>query len=473
MEISVLTSLKELTVDIEMLKGKKIQKGERKLAQERKMKLSAYLIGTGMHVASWRHPKSRPNASIDPSAFMELAQIAEKGKFDIAFIADSLAINKESHPQILNRFDPVVIITAMATATKKIGIVETASTTYNEPFTLARQFASVDHVSAGRAGWNMVTTSDATGETAYNFNLEKHWEHDYRYRRAEEFIDVVKGLWNSWEDDAFLYDKESGQFFDPAKVHELYFKGEFFSVKGPLNIARSKQGQPVIVQAGSSVPGQCLAARTAEVVFAHRDNFEEAKKFYKTLKARLPEYGRSEEELLILHGISPIIGETKEIAFQKFHELQKLIEPYEALKFVSGYMGNVDFSKYPLNTPAKEVKFPPVNSIQSQFYEMKKIIDEEDLTVGDLYGRFFGPARKDGFIGTPEQVADEMEKWFTEKAADGFMIQFPLLPYDLEDFVQLVVPILQKRGLFRLEYEGSTLRENLGLTKPANQFTKI
>lgn len=443
------------------------------MGKERKMKLSAYLIGTGMHVASWRHPKSKPNASIDPSAFIKFAQIAEKGKFDIAFIADSLAINKESHPQILNRFDPVVIITAMAAATEKIGIVGTASTTYNEPYILARQFASVDHISGGRAGWNMVTTSDATGETALNFSLEKHWEHDQRYRRAEEFIEVVKGLWDSWEDDAFLYDKESGQFFEPTKLHELHFKGEFFSVKGPLNIARSKQGQPVVVQAGSSEPGQRLEARTAEVVFAHRDDIGEAKRFYKELKSRLPEYGRDEDELLILHGISPIIGETEEIAFQKFNELQKLIEPYESLKFVSGYMGNVDFSKYPLNTPAKEVQFPRVNSIQSQFFEMKKIIDEEDLTVGELYTRFFGAARKDGFIGTPEQVADEMEKWFTEKAADGFMIQFPLLPYDLEVFVNLVVPILQKRALFRLEYDGNTLRENLGLKKPVNQFTKI
>ncbi len=441
------------------------------MAKKRQMKLSAYLIGTGMHVASWRHPKSKPNASIDPAAFIQYAQIAEKGKFDIAFIADSLAINKESHPQILNRFDPVVIITAMAAATKKIGIAGTASTTYSEPYVLARQFASVDHVSGGRAGWNMVTTSDATGETALNFSLEKHWDHDHRYERAEEFIDVVKGLWDSWEDDAFNYDKKTGQFFDAGKLHELQYKGKYFSVKGPLNIGRSKQGQPVIVQAGASEPGQRLAARTAEVVFVHWDNIEEAKRYYQKLKSKLPDYGRSEDDLLILHGISPIVGETEEIAARKFYELQKLIDPYEALKFVSGYMGNVDFSKYPLNTPAKDVEFPPVNSIQSHFYEMKKIIDEEELTVGDLYARFFGPARKDGFIGTPEQVADEMEKWFTEKAADGFMIQFPLLPYDLEDFVNLVVPILQERGLFRLDYEGDTLRENLGLKIPENLYT--
>mgnify|MGYP001944340413 FL=1 len=436
------------------------------------MKLAAYLIGTGMHVASWRHPLSSPNASIDVKALQKLAQIAEKGKFDLAFVADSLAINHESHSQILNRFDPTVLITALATATEKIGIGATASTTYNEPFTLARQFASVDHISAGRAAWNMVTTADATGQTALNFSREQHWEHDHRYERAEEFVDVVRGLWDSWEDDAFTYNKETGEFYHPDKVHELRFKGKYFSVKGPLNIARSIQGQPVIIQAGASIPGQRLAARTAEVVFTHWDNIEESKQFYQKLKSQLVEFGRSEEELLIFHGISPIVGKTEDEAYEKYEELQNLIDPYESLKFVSGYMGNVDFSKYSLDTPAKEVDFPKVNSIQSQFNEMKKIIEEEDLKVGDLYTRFFGAARKDGFIGTPIQVADEMEKWFTEKATDGYMLQFPLLPRDLEDFVELVVPILQERGLFRLDYEGDTLRDHLGLKKPINRFTQ-
>jgi FMN-dependent oxidoreductase (nitrilotriacetate monooxygenase family) len=439
---------------------------------KRQIKLAAYLIGSGMHVASWRHPLASPNASIDVKALQKLAQIAEKGKFDLAFVADSLAINHESHPQILNRFDPVVLITALAEATEKIGIGATASTTYSEPFTLARQFASVDHISTGRAAWNVVTTADATGQTALNFSREQHWEHDHRYERAEEFVDVVKGLWDSWEEDAFTYNKETGEYYDPDKVHELQYKGEYFSVKGPLNIARSIQGQPVIIQAGASIPGQRLAARTAEVVFTHWDNIEESKQFYQKLKSQLADFGRREDELHILHGISPIVGETEGEAYEKYNELQKLIDPYESLKFVSGYMGNVDFSEYSLDTPAKEVEFPKVNSIQSQFNEMKKIIEEEDLKVGDLYTRFFGAARKDGFIGTPTQVADEMEKWFTQKATDGFMIQFPLLPRDLEDFVELVVPILQERGLYRLDYEGDTLRDHLGLNKPENRFTK-
>jgi N-acetyl-S-(2-succino)cysteine monooxygenase len=439
---------------------------------KRQMKLAAYLIGSGMHVASWRHRDASPKASIDVKALQTLAQIAEKGKFDLAFVADSLAINHESHPQILNRFDPIVLITALATATKKIGIGATASTTYSEPYVLARQFASVDHISNGRAAWNLVTTADATGETALNFSRDKHWEHDQRYERAEEFVDVVKGLWDSWEDDAFIYNKETGEFFHKEKVHEVNFKGKYFSVKGPLNIARSKQGQPVIIQAGASEPGQKLAARVAEVVFVHWDSKEKAKKYYTKLKSQLKEFGRGEDELQILHGISPIIGDTEEVAYQKYLDLQSLIDPYESLKFVSGYMGNVDFSQYSLATPAKEVEFPSVNSIQSQFYEMKKIIDEEDLKVGDLYQRFFGPGRKDAFVGTPKQIADEMEEWFRERATDGFMIQFPLLPNDLEDFVELVVPILQERGLFRLDYEGDTLNEYLGLKKPDNCFVK-
>lgn len=440
------------------------------MAQDRQMKLAAYLIGTGMHVASWRHPTSNPNASIDVKALQRLSKIAEKGKFDLAFVADSLAINHESHPQILNRFDPIVLITALAAATEKIGIGATASTTYSEPYVLARQFASVDHISGGRVGWNVVTTADATGETALNFSRDKHLAHDHRYERAEEFIDVVQGLWDSWEDDAFVHNKETGQFFDPDKVHELRYKGNYFSVKGPLNIARSAQGQPVIIQAGASIPGQRLAARTAEVVFTHWDNIEESKRYYQELKSSLMAFGRSVKELHILHGISPIIGETEEIAIQKYNKLQSLVDPYESLKFVSGYMGNVDFSKYSLDTPAKDVEFPLVNSIQSNFNEMKKIIGEEDIKVGELYARFFSPARRDRFVGTPTQVADEMEVWFTEKAADGFMLQFPLLPGDLEDFVEKVVPILQERGLFRLDYEGDTLRDHLGLKNPKNRF---
>ncbi len=442
------------------------------MTHNKQMKLAAYLIGTGMHIASWRHPDSEPDANINIDYLKRLVQIAEKGKFDIAFFADSLAINKDSHPHILNRFDPTILLAALVGATSKIGLVATASTTYNEPYTLARQIASIDQISQGRIGWNVVTTGDATGSTSLNFSKEQHLVHDERYQRAEEFINVVQGLWDSWEDDAFVYNKETGVFFDPDKLHVLDHKGPFFSVHGPLNIARSKQGQPVIVQAGSSEQGQLLAARTAEVVFAQKDNLNQAKLFYESLKSKMATFGRKPDELTILHAVSPIIGDTEEIAHQKYEQLEKLILPYQALNFLSGYMGNVDFSKYPLDTPAIEVKFPKVNGIKSQFEEMIRIIDEErDLTVGDLYARFFGASKRDQFIGTPLQIADELEKWFVEEAADGFMFQFPLLPEGLEDFVHKVVPILQERGLFRLDYSGDTLRNHLDLKKPINRYT--
>lgn len=442
------------------------------MAENRQIKLALYLIGAGMHVAAWRHPESQANASIDIKALQKVAQIAEKGKFDIAFVADSLAINHESHPHILNRFDPIVQITALAAATEKIGLGATASTTYSEPYVLARQLLSVDHISNGRVAWNLVTTADATGQTALNFSREKHIEHDKRYERAEEFADVIRALWDSWEDDAFVYDKENGVFYDREKVHEANYKGEHFAVKGPLNIARSPQGYPVIVVAGASKSGQKLSTRVANAVFVHWDNIDKAKEHYKTLKEQLVQNGRSEHELVVFHGISPIVADTEEEAIRRYQELQGLVDPYKALKFVSGYMGNVDFSKYSLDTPAIEVEFPEVNSIQSNFNELKDIIKRENLKVGELYTRLFNAAKKDSFVGTPKQVADEMERWFNEKACDGFMLQFPLLPRDLEEFVEKVVPILQERGIFRKEYTGNTLREHLGLEKPNNQFTR-
>ncbi|MFJ5789484.1 LLM class flavin-dependent oxidoreductase [Lysinibacillus sp. NPDC093197] len=442
------------------------------MTEKKQLKLALYLIGAGMHVAAWKHPLAQVDASIDIKALQKAAQLAEKGKFDIAFVADSLAINHDSHPHILNRFDPLIQITALAAATSKIGLGATASTTYSEPYVLARQLMSIDHISNGRVAWNLVTTADATGETALNFSRDKHWEHDHRYERAEEFIDVVQSLWDSWEDDAFIYDRENNIFYDQQKVHETAFKGKYLSVKGPLNIARSIQGQPVIVEAGASKPGQKLAARTAEVVFVHWDDIEKSKVHYRDLKAQLVPFGRTEDELLVLQGISPIVGETEEEAIRKYNELQSLVDPYESLKFVSGYMGNVDFSKYALDTPAIEVDFPVVNSIQSHFDEHLDIIKKENLKVGDLYARLFGPARRDAFVGTAVQIADEMERWLTEKAADGFMLQFPLLPRDLESFVEKVVPILQERGIYREDYTGSTLREHLGLKKPQNRFVK-
>ncbi|MEW9701122.1 LLM class flavin-dependent oxidoreductase [Paenibacillus sp. SI8] len=441
------------------------------MASKRQIHLSAYLIGTGIHVASWRHPDAARNASIDIEFYKYLAQTAERGKFDIAFYADSLAVNEDSHPNILNRFEPATFLAALAGATSKIGLVGTASTTYHEPYNLARLFASVDHISGGRAGWNVVTTGDATGETALNFNRDHHVEHDERYRRAEEFIDVVQGLWDSWEEEAFVQNKESGVFFDPEKLHRLNYKGDYFAVQGPLNIGRSPQGQPVIVQAGASEPGQRFAARTAEVVFSHVKDIEKAKEFYKSLKGKLSDYGRSPEELHILQGISPIIGDTKEEAQAKHKEISDLLIPEQGLRFLSGYLGKVDFSKYSLDTPAAEVDFPEENGIQSHFERMTALIRHANPTLRDLYALLEEGSNLE-LIGTPVQIADVLEKWFTEGAADGFMLIAPILPGVLEDFVDKVVPILQERGLYRLDYEGSTLREHLGLAKPSNRFVR-
>ncbi|WP_028984065.1 LLM class flavin-dependent oxidoreductase [Sporolactobacillus terrae] len=441
------------------------------MSEQRKIKFALYIVGTGMHISSWRLPQAQADASINVQFYQNIAQIAEYGKFDAAFIADSLAIDDTSHSQILNRFDPVVLITAIAQATKKIGVVATASTTYNETFNLARQFASVDIISQGRAGWNLVTTADATGKTALNFSRKQNVKHDDRYKIAEEFVDVVKGLWDSWEDDAFIRNKETGAFYDKSKVHDLNYEGTYFQVKGPLNIARSPQGQPVIFQAGSSVPGQRLAARTADAVFCHKKSFEDAQQFYRTLKAQLAAFGRSKNDLVIMEGISPIIGRTQEEADEKLDQLNHYTIQEQALKFLSGYVGNVDLTRYSLDTKASEVAWKPVDSIQSDFETIQKIIQEEDLTVGELYQRVSNVASDRSFVGTPEKVANTIEKWFTEKAADGFIFIPPVLPNSLTDFVEQVVPILQERGLYRTEYEGATLRENLGLSFAENRYT--
>ncbi|MED4584552.1 LLM class flavin-dependent oxidoreductase [Brevibacillus choshinensis] len=439
------------------------------MTQKRQIHFSAYLVGTGIHVASWRLPSAQRNASIDLEFYKQMAKTAERGKFDIAFIADSLAVNESSHPNILNRFEPTTLLAALAGTTSKIGLVATASTTYHEPYNLARLFASVDQISNGRAGWNMVTTGDATGETGRNFSRHTHVEHDERYKQAEEFIDVVQGLWDSWEDDAFVQDKESGVYFDPKKMHRLNYKGSYYSVQGPLNIGRSRQGQPVIVQAGASEPGQRLAARTAEVVFSHVKDFEKAKEFYKSLKGKLADYGRTPDQLHILQGISPIVADTKEEAEAINRHLHDLLLPEQGLRFLSGYLGKVDFSNYTLDTPASEVEFPQDNGIQSHFERMTELIQKENPTLRELYALLEGGVNRE-LVGTPEQIADVLEKWFTQGAADGFMFVAPILPQGLDDFVDKVVPILQERGLYRLDYEGDTLRDHLGLHKPANRF---
>ncbi|MFC3746622.1 LLM class flavin-dependent oxidoreductase [Paenibacillus sp. GCM10012306] len=440
------------------------------MTDKRQIKLSAYLVGTGMHTASWRLPQAQANSSIDIDYYKKLAQTAERGKFDIAFLADSLAINEVSHPNILNRFEPITLIAALAGATSKIGLVATASTSYIEPFNLARLLMSVDHISKGRAGWNIVTTRDLSGNTARNFGAEDHLEHSYRYKRAAEFLEVVRGLWDSWEDDTFTYDKEKGKFFDSSKLHRLNHKGEFFSVEGPLNIARSPQGHPVLIQAGTSDAGQSFSLQLAEVVFSIKHRLEDAQEFYRSYKNQLAQVGRDPEKVFILQGISPIIGKTEAEAEQKRQQLEALVTEEAGLHFLSDYFPNTDFTGYTLDARAYELGLHTVQLSKSDFKKHQPIIARDNPTLRELYSMLTGAFSSNDLVGTPEKIADTLERWFQEEAADGFMLMAPSLPDGLEDFVNLVVPILQARGLVRTEYEGNTLRDHLGLSIPANRY---
>lgn len=449
-----------------------IYEGVSGMTRKRQMKLSAYLVGTGMHVASWRLPRARPNASHDIDFYKQLVRTAERGKFDIAFLADSLAINEQSHPNILNRFEPITLISALAGASSKIGLVATASTSYIEPFNLARLFMSADHISKGRVGWNIVTTRDLSGNTARNFNAEEHLDHAFRYERAEEFLEVVQGLWDSWEDDAFTGNKESGEFFERDKLHRANHKGRFFSVEGPLNIGRSPQGHPVLVQAGNSESGQNFSARVGEVIFSIKYNLEDARQFYQSYKSKVASLGRNPDEVYILQGVSPIIGRTDEEARTKLKQLESLITEETGIGFLSDYFKGVDFSGVTLDSRAKDVGLDRLEETKSDYKKHQPVIARENPKLREVYSLLTGSFSGDHLVGTPVKIADTLERWFSERAADGFMLMAPSLPDGLEDFVDRVVPILQERGLFRQDYEGDTLRDHIGLPIPPNRYAR-
>lgn len=435
----------------------------------KKMNLGVFLAGTGHHVASWRHPRAKKDASMNFNYFKELAQTAEKGKFDLLFLADSLSINPKSHPNVMTRFEPFTILGALAQATTKIGLVATASTTYSEPFHIARQFASLDHLSEGRAGWNVVTSS--IPDTAKNFSGTEHLEHSLRYDRADEFVDVVQGLWDSWEEEAFIRNQEAGVFFDPAKYHELNHTGNHFQVRGPLNVERTPQGQPVIVQAGSSKDGMALAAKYAEIIFTAQNNKEAAQTFYADIKKQVQENGRNSDDVKVLPGIFPIIGATVEEANQKYQELQDLIQPEVGLSILSTALGGFDLSDYPLDGPLPEINVEHSNAVKSRAQLIIDMAKRDELTIRQLYQYVAGSRGHHIFVGTPSQLADKLEEWFKDEACDGFNVMPPLLPEGLDQFVQDVVPILQERGLFRHEYDAPTLRGNLGIEEPLNRYT--
>jgi FMN-dependent oxidoreductase (nitrilotriacetate monooxygenase family) len=430
------------------------------------LKLGALIHGVGGNISAWRHPEVPVDASVSFPFYRKQALKAEEGKFDLVFIADGLYINEKSIPHFLNRFEPITILSALAAVTSRIGLVGTLSTSYSEPFTVARQFASLDHISGGRAGWNVVT-SPLEG-SALNYGKTEHPSHDERYQIAEEYLQVTKGLWDSWEDDAFVRDKESGVFFDPAKMHRLNHKGKYFSVQGPLNIARSRQGQPVIFQAGSSESGKTLAAKEADAVFTGAETIEEAKAFYEDVKARAVKFGRSEDDIVILPGIGPIIGRTEEEAERKYQEIANLVSIENALNYLGRFFDHVDFSQFPLDEPFPDIGDIGSNSFRSGTDKIKRNAKARNLTLRQVALQTATPRGE--FVGTPEQVADRIQRWYEERAADGFIVHSNI-PSDLHDFVDLVVPILQDRGIYRKEYESDTLRGNLGLPIPANRYT--
>ncbi|WP_141501368.1 LLM class flavin-dependent oxidoreductase [Paenibacillus luteus] len=432
---------------------------------KRQLKLGANLNGVGNSISFWRHPDIPVNASVSLDFYKKQALKAEEGKFDLLFIADGLFINEKSNPHFLNRFEPLTLLTALSGVTSNVGLVATLSTSYSEPFTVARQFASLDHLSGGRAGWNVVT-SPLEG-SALNFGKGEHPNHALRYEIAEEHLDVVRGLWDSWEDDAFIGDKENGVFFDPAKLHTLNHKGTHFSVQGPLNVARSRQGQPVIFQAGSSESGKDLAARSADAIYTAHETLEEAREFYADVKKRAVALGRKAEEILIFPGIGPIVGKTEEEAEQKYQEIAGLVTIDQALNYLGRYFEHFDFSQFLLDEPFPEIGDLGSNSFRSTTDKIKQQAKEEGLTLRQV--ALLASTPRTSFIGTPEKVADLIQDWFESEAADGFNIR-TVVPGGLEDFIDLVVPVLQERGLFRTEYEYETLRGNLGLQVPDNRY---
>ena len=432
------------------------------------MRLGAFMRPVSIHTAAWRYPGGTPDANFNFAHLKRFAQKLEQGKFDAFFMADHLAvvnmpIEALKRSATVTSFDPPTLLPALAVVTERLGLIATASTTFDEPYHVARRFAALDHLSGGRAGWNVVTTSNP--DAALNFGLEEHVEHGDRYKRGREFVDVVTGLWDSWADDAFIRDVESGIYFDAEKMHVLNHKGPYFSVRGPLNVARPIQGWPVIVQAGASEAGRQLAAETAEVIFAAPGNLAGGKSFYADVKGRMDVLGRPRDNLKILPGALVIVGDTVDEARAKRAHLDSLVHYESAIASLSIAIGH-DATKFDPDGPLPDI--PETNASKSGRERAISLAKRENLTVRQLAQRFGGYAGL-SFVGTPKTIADEMEQWLVEDGSDGFNIMFPYLPAGLEDFVDRVVPELQRRGIFRHEYEGRTLRENLGLPRPANK----
>jgi alkanesulfonate monooxygenase SsuD/methylene tetrahydromethanopterin reductase-like flavin-dependent oxidoreductase (luciferase family) len=407
------------------------------------LRLGAFFNPTGHHVASWRHPDAQADANVNFKHYVEVTQTAERGKFDMVFLADNLAMREASmealsrSAQYISNLEPMTLIAALSAVTSRVGLVCTATTSYYEPYHVARKFATMDHISGGRVGWNLVTSG--TFAEAYNFNRDAHYGHAERYDRAREFAEVVVGLWDSWDDDAFVRDKAQGLYFDPAKLHTLNHIGKHFKVKGPLNTPRPPQGHPVIVQAGTS---QCAADK----------------------------FGRNPDHLKVMPGLSCFVAETESEANEKYEYMQSLIHPIVAREILSTILGGFDLSKFPFDGPLPEI--PMTSGSQSTMQPAIDMARNENLSIRQVAMRIAGARGKSVMKGTPAQIADHIQHWFEEEAADGFNVMPPFLPGGLDDFVTMVIPELQRRGLFRTEYTGKTLREHLGLPRPPSVFEK-
>src|SRR6266545_8029500 len=439
------------------------------MTHSRKLRLGAFMRPVSIHTAAWRYPGAFPNANFNFAHYKRFVQTLERGRFDAFFMADHLAVMNMPMKALkrsatVTSFDPLTLLPALATVTEHLGLIATASTTYNEPYHVARKFASLDHISGGRAGWNVVTS--ANPREAMNFGREEHLEHGERYRRAREFFEVVTGLWDSWADDAFIRDVESGVYFDPGKLHVLDHKGKYLSVRGPLNIARPVQGWPVIVQAGSSEAGRQLAAETAEAVFTAQSSIAVGRAFYADVKGRMERLGRARDHMKILPGCFVVVGDTVEEARAKRQKLDSRVNYANAIASLSIALGH-DASQFDPDGPLPDI--PESNQSKSGRERAIALAKREKLTVRQLAQRLGGYSGL-AMIGTAQTIADEMQHWLEADAADGFTVMFPYLPGGLDDFCDKVVPELQRRGIFRREYEGKTLRENLGLPRPKNRF---
>ena len=432
---------------------------------QRQLRLGAIIQGVSGNMSAWRHPDAVADASINVDYVLDLARKAEQAKIDFLFVADGLYITPQSIPHFLNRFEPITLLSALSLVTKNIGLVATLSTSYSEPFTVARQFASLDHLSGGRVGWNVVT-SPLEG-SAKNFSRSSHPEHDERYRVASEYLQVVKGLWDSWEGDAFVRDKHSGEFFAADKLHTLNHKGHYFSVQGPLNVGRSPQGRPIVFQAGASEAGKAFAAEAADAIYTRQETLEQAREFREDVRRRLVARGRDADDIRVFQGISVIIGETEQDAERRYQQTAELVTIDKALEYLGRYFEHHDFSQYALDEPFPDIGELGANSFRSTTDKIKQNAHARGLTLRQTALEEATP--RPSFLGTAEQVADGLADWFLAGATDGFIVRGGT-PTAFDDFVAQVIPLLQARGIYRNEYEGETLRENLGLAEPENQF---